>query len=102
MWGVSMFQKSARKRFGYYAIKKGFITEDQLNEAMKIQISSELNGGDPDFIGKIMKKMGFMTDKQVEEVIIDSFKLERYKCPNCGILIHECPNCRTDLMGFGR
>ena len=93
--------KSARRRFGYFAIKKGFITEGQFIEAMRLQISSEQKGDDPDLIGETIKKMGFMTDEQVEEVMIHSLDFERFKCPNCGMLLHDCPNCGADLMKFG-
>jgi rubrerythrin len=94
--------RSARKRFGYLAIKKGFVTEDQFIEAMRIQISDEQKGdGSSPPIGEIMKRMGLMTEEQVEEVIREGIESERYKCPNCGMLLHECPNCGADLMQFG-
>ena len=78
--------KTARKRFGYFAIKRGFITEDQFIKAMRFQISNEQKGFDTVPIGEIMKKMGFMTDQQVEEVLACSLEFERYKCPNCGVV----------------
>jgi rubrerythrin len=93
--------KSARKRFGYSAIKKGFITEDQLIEAMRIQISIEQKGDYPILIGEIMKRMGFITDGQAEEILGDIPEFERYKCPVCGMLFHECPNCGADLIKLG-
>jgi predicted RNA-binding Zn-ribbon protein involved in translation (DUF1610 family) len=93
--------KNARKRFGYFSIKKGFITEEQLIEAMKIQISNEQKGDESAPIGEIMKEMGFITDEQIDEVIHDIMHFERYKCPNCGMLLHECPNCGADLIKIG-
>jgi len=90
--------KSARKRFGYFVIKKGFINKDQFIEAMRVQVSNEQKGDEPVLIGEIMKRMGLMTDEQVEEVIKESLEFERYKCPVCGILFHECPNCGADLI----
>jgi rubrerythrin len=94
--------RSARKRFGYLAIKKGFVTEDQFIEAMRVQVSHEQSGnGSPLLIGEIMKKMGLMAEKQVEEVVGETLEFERYKCPECGMLLRECPNCGTDLMPFG-
>jgi len=95
-----MTDKSARKRFGYYAIKNGFITEDQFIEAMRLQISIEQKGDYPMLLGEILKKMGYMTDEQVEEVLECSIEFERFKCPNCGMLLHECPNCGENLMNF--
>jgi rubrerythrin len=92
----------ARKRFGYLAIKKGFVTEDQFIEAMRIQVSDEQtkNGYSPP-IGEIMKKMGLMREEEVQEVVREGLGFERYKCPICGMLLHECPNCGADLMQFG-
>ena len=92
---------SARKRFGYSAIKKGFITEDQFGEAMRIQISIEQKEGGSPLIGEIMVQEGLMTDEEVRNVVRDTGQFERYKCPNCGMLFHECPNCGADLMKFG-
>ena len=94
-------KKNARKRFGYFSIKKGFVTEDQFIEAMRIQISNELKGDKHTSIGEIMKEMDFITDKQIDEVVRDIMRFEQYKCPSCGILLHECPNCGADLMEHG-
>jgi rubrerythrin len=96
-----MSYHSAKKRFGYIAIKKRFITEDQFIEAMRTQISIEQKGDYPVLIGEIMKRMGFITDEQLEEVIKDTQESEGYKCPVCGMLFHECPNCGADLINFG-
>jgi rubrerythrin len=93
--------KSARKRFGYSAIKKGFITEDQFVEAMRIQISIEQKDGGPPLIGEIMIQEGLMTNEEMQDIIKDTPEFERYKCPVCGMLLHECPNCAADLMNFG-
>ena len=96
-----MPHKRARKRFGYFSIKKGFVTEDQFIEAMRVQITNELKGDKAPPIGEIMKEMGFITEEQINEVMEDIMYFERYKCPNCGMLLHECPNCGADLMKDG-
>ena len=95
-----MADKNNRKRFGCLAMQKGFITEDQFFQAMKVQVSEEQKGGCSALIGQILKNMGFMTDGQVEEVIKDSLEFERFKCPECGLLFHECPNCGINLRKF--
>ena len=94
-----MHDKSKRKRFGYSAIKNGFVTEDQFIEAMRTQISIEQKGDYPILIGEIMKNMGFMNDEQIETVL-DNTNFERFKCPSCNIFLHECPNCGVDLMNL--
>ncbi len=58
-----------KKRFGFMAVKKGFITIDQLIEAMKIQVREEINKGVHRLIGAILIEMGFMNTLQVNEVL---------------------------------
>jgi rRNA maturation endonuclease Nob1 len=96
-----MPHKSLRKRFGYFSIKKGFVTEDQFIEAIRVQISNEQKGDESNSIGQIMKEMGYLTEEQIDEVINEIRNFERYKCPGCGMLLHECPNCGADLMKEG-
>ncbi len=93
--------QSAKKRFGYSAIRKGFITEDQFVEAMGIQISIEQKEGGAPLIGEIMIQKGLMTDEEVQDIIRDAPEFERFKCPVCGMLLHDCPNCGADLIKFG-
>jgi rubrerythrin len=93
-----MTYMNARRRFGYFAIKNGYITQNQFIEAMRIQISSDQKGDEPALIGEILEKMDLMTDKQVEEVMTYCLDFEMYKCPYCGVLLHECPNCGANLM----
>ena len=93
-----MLNKSARNRFGYLAIQKGFITKDQLINAIRVQILNEEKECASERVGRVLKEMGFITDEQIDEVMKDILEFERFKCPNCGMLLHECPNCGTDLM----
>jgi predicted RNA-binding Zn-ribbon protein involved in translation (DUF1610 family) len=92
--------QSARKRFGYSAIRKGFVTEDQFVEAMRIQISIEQKQGAAPLIGEIMVKQGLISDEQVKDIVRDGAEFERFKCPLCGMLLRACPNCGTDLTNF--
>ena len=56
-------------RFGTVAIKKGFITGQQLVGALKIQIQDELEGNKYRLTGEILRNEGYMTDSQVDEVL---------------------------------
>ena len=58
-----------KKRFGFMAVKKGFITIDQLIEAMKIQVREEINNGEHRLIGTILIEMGFINTSQVNKVL---------------------------------
>jgi len=57
------------KRFGATAIEKGFITKDQFIEAIAIQITDEVEGIKPKYLGLILKAIGYMTDDQISEVL---------------------------------
>lgn len=57
------------KRFGAVAIDKGFITLENLIEAMKIQILENLQGNDHRLIGQILWEEGYIKTEQINEVL---------------------------------
>ncbi len=57
------------KRFGAVAIEKGFITLENLIEAMKIQITEEIDGSDHRLIGQILWEKGYIDNEQINEVL---------------------------------
>ena len=57
------------KRFGSVAIEKGFITIDNLYEAMKTQIFENLSGAIHRPIGQILWEKGFIDTEQIREVL---------------------------------
>jgi hypothetical protein len=62
---MSQFQN----RFGFIAVKKGFITADQLIEAFKIQVMEEIEKEKHRLIGAILFEQGYITLDQIEEVL---------------------------------
>lgn len=60
-------------RFGTIAVKKGFITKDQLKEAMMEQLEDDLAGKDHRIIGAILYKNGWITWEQVDVVLRELF-----------------------------
>jgi len=64
---------------------------------MALQIEKELDEAEPQLIGSILCKMGYMSEEQIKEVIKDIPEPVLFGCPNCGILIKTCPNCMIDL-----
>ena len=56
------------KRFGMIAAEKGFITYEQLLEAMKIQIFENLVGNKHRLIGEVLLEKEYITTSQVDEV----------------------------------
>ncbi|MBW1888658.1 MAG: hypothetical protein JRI52_09975 [Deltaproteobacteria bacterium] len=57
------------KRFGFMAVEMGFITLDQIIEAMKIQVREDLEKPKHRLIGEILVDLGFMNPSQVDEVL---------------------------------
>jgi len=58
------------KRFGVTAVKKGFITPDQLVEALAIQVAEDISTGDHDLIGKILFEQEILTMEKIDEVLM--------------------------------
>ena len=56
------------RRFGVIAVKKRFITVEQLLEALKIQAMDDLEGKKHRSIGSILHDSGFMTIQQINDV----------------------------------
>jgi hypothetical protein len=57
------------KRFGALAVEKGFITVEQLIKAMDIQIFENLQEEKHRLIGDILFEEGFITKKQIDEML---------------------------------
>jgi hypothetical protein len=58
-----------KRRFGVTAVKKGFITSEQLVEALAIQVAEDISIGDHDLIGKILFEQGLITSAQIDEAL---------------------------------
>jgi hypothetical protein len=58
-------------RFGEIAVKKGFISKQQLREALEEQISNEpsLRLRPRKLIGEILSELGWITQSQISEVL---------------------------------
>lgn len=61
-------------RFGEIAIKKGIITEDQLEEALEEQLYQYLSNNSHRLIGEILCEKGWMTQAQIVIVLEDHIK----------------------------
>lgn len=62
-------ENNQKKRFGTIAIEKGFITHENLNEALEIQAQENLKNGKHRLLGQILVDKNFLTDEQVTEVL---------------------------------
>ena len=57
------------KQFGIIAIEKGYITAENLIEALKTQIEEDLTLNDHRLIGEILMDMGCLSAEQIQEVL---------------------------------
>ncbi len=64
-----MTLEQIKKRFGDIAAEKGFITHDQLDEALNMQKENVLQGLAHRLIGSVLFRRGYMTIEQVIEVL---------------------------------
>ena len=64
-----MAVKRIEKRFGTIAVEKGFITINQLMDALEVQVREDLAGKKHRLIGKILHDLGFLTTDQIEQVL---------------------------------
>jgi hypothetical protein len=62
------------KRFGVLAVEKGLITADQVVEALRIQVSEDLEKGKHRLIGRILLEQGLITLAQIDEVLLATGK----------------------------
>ena len=65
----NMTIQELEKRFGTIAVEKGFITLQQLMDALEIQVRENLAGAKHRLIGDILFDVGFLTEPQIEEVL---------------------------------
>lgn len=61
--------KERDKRFGVTAVEEGLITLDQLFDAMKIQLTEEIENGEHTLIGTILFDMGVLSLPQIDAVL---------------------------------
>ena len=62
------------KQFGIIAIEKGFITSDNLIEALKIQVEEDIDYKTHRLIGEILMERDFINAAQIQDVLNDIFK----------------------------
>jgi hypothetical protein len=51
-------------------VEKGFITKEQLFEALQMQVEEDLSGKPHTLIGLILIRLGYVTGEQAEEVLV--------------------------------
>jgi hypothetical protein len=75
----SKFEKEVSKlcrRFGTIAVKKGFVSKDQIKDAFMEQLDDDLNGREHRLIGTILFEKDLMTWEQVDWVLKELFDMK--------------------------
>ncbi len=68
---------SLNMRFGAIAVKKNFITIDQLNQALQVQESEVKDGKDRRYLGNILKELFDLSDKDLDRILKIQRELEK-------------------------
>ena len=69
-----MDKENVEMRFGTIAVKKGFVTTDQVIEAMNIQILEDMEKREHRLIGSILLDQGILNISQIDEVLKEMVK----------------------------
>jgi hypothetical protein len=72
----SKFEKEVSKlcrRFGTIAVKRGFVSADQVKEAFLEQLDDDLSGRNHRLIGTILSERELMTWAQIDRVLKELF-----------------------------
>ena len=56
-------------RFGSVAVKKGFITSEQLIEVLSIQATENVENNKHRIIGTILREKGYLSIEQIDEIL---------------------------------
>ena len=64
-----MTTKYFEKRFGMMAVEKGFVTPEQVLEAIEIQVKENMEQKKHRFIGTVLVEQGYMRHSQIQEVL---------------------------------
>ena len=62
-------KKQYNKRFGTIAVDKGYISEDQLINALELQAKENVTEGKHRLLGQIFLDEGLLTTTQVDELL---------------------------------
>jgi hypothetical protein len=74
-----MDEKITENTFGKLALKKGFITKEQLDDALRTQSDEDISNVKHRPIGRILLNKGFITLQQVGEILKSMDKLYEEK-----------------------
>jgi hypothetical protein len=69
-----MEKEHLEKRFGVLAVEKGYVTPDQVIEALRIQVTEDMEKSKHRPIGVILSEQGLITPSQLIDVLVSMGK----------------------------
>ena len=70
-----MTDEDKEMRFGVVAVNRGFVTTEQIIEALNIQVREDIATGKHRKVGMILLEKGYMTMTQIDEVLNELARL---------------------------
>lgn len=58
-------------RFGSIAYQRGYLTKEQIQEALAEQVEDNLSGKPHRLLGKIFREKGWLTEEQEKSILAD-------------------------------
>ena len=81
------------RSFGIIAVEKGFITPEDLIEALKVQVNQEIEIGKHRFFGGILLHQDKITARQIDDVVKTLFmQIKVAKKKNCSKIAKDMRN----------
>jgi hypothetical protein len=67
--GVKAVKSQLQKRFGFIAVEKGFITTEQLLDALQTQALENVEQSEHRRIGQILLEKGYLSEEKLDEIL---------------------------------
>jgi hypothetical protein len=67
--GVKAVKSQLQKRFGFIAVEKGFITAEQLLEALQTQAKENVEQSEHRLLGQIILEKGYLSEEDLDEIL---------------------------------
>ena len=74
---VNKLSQKFNPRFGQISVDKGFVTSEQVREALLEQLDDDLAQKPHRLLGRILLENGWMNAQQIEVVLNELFRKER-------------------------
>jgi hypothetical protein len=67
--GVNAMKRQLQKRFGSIAVERGFITTEQLLDALQTQAKENIELSEHRLMGQILLEKGYLSEEELEIIL---------------------------------